>query len=680
MGKCVLECPQCGSYVEASNGFFGMFASKSVNCSCGYVINVKAERMASKECPHCGNIVIYDQMKGDKAICPVCNEKVNTKESMFNVAHFSCPTCSCKISVDKNQKKYTCNLCNTLIDVQEQLAKEKATKDGLASVIKYEGDPDTLIWKHPIEDFNYGSQLIVHESQEAIFFRDGQALDLFGPGRYMLETSQFPLMEKLYPLPSDPEKTFHSEVYFINKSQQMALKWGTSEKITMIDPVSQAPIAIGARGMFNFKVSNSRKLLLKLVGTTKGIVRNDIFGVDEQTSKNHAKDYFRSVIQMGVVTKLADAITENKIDILQIDQQKLQLSANMKEALYPFLDDYGMEITEFLIEGIILPKQGELGYDVVQTLIKLRQANLQKSVIATETDIKLSEMEAKKILEIRTEQNAAEVEKVHQETVAVKGQTEILETQIEGQKKVVSTQAEVEAEKMRMELEMQRKAQMAQIEAQEMIAKGYNQKDVLQADVMKAFAENQPEGGVGMGSIAGDALGMGMNFATMGAMAGLAGNMLGTGAQIGKDMTNAMNGTFAMGAANSSQLRNQSGENVPTQPPLQQIKIATEGWPGMQPDSQGWDCKCGEKGITRKFCPECGTKRPEPVKPDTWDCSCGEKQITSKFCPECGAKRPETVEPDTWDCSCGEKKITSKFCPECGLKRPENIEEGENDE
>lgn len=60
--------------------------------------------------------------------------------------------------------------------------------DVLLSVIKYEGDNDTLIWKYPQEDFNIGSQLIVHESQEAIFFKDGKALDLFGAGRYTLET------------------------------------------------------------------------------------------------------------------------------------------------------------------------------------------------------------------------------------------------------------------------------------------------------------------------------------------------------------------------------------------------------------------------------------------------------------------------------------------------------------
>ena len=66
----------------------------------------------------------------------------------------------------------------------------------IAKVIKYEGDNSTFIRKHPAEDFNSLSQLIVHESQEAVFFMNGQALDLFGPGRYTLETENIPLIGK----------------------------------------------------------------------------------------------------------------------------------------------------------------------------------------------------------------------------------------------------------------------------------------------------------------------------------------------------------------------------------------------------------------------------------------------------------------------------------------------------
>ena len=75
------------------------------------------------------------------------------------------------------------------------MAKEK--EKVALSVIKYEGGNDVLIWKYPEEDFNIGSQLIVHESQEAIFFRDGKALDNFGAGRHTLETSKLSLQMTL---------------------------------------------------------------------------------------------------------------------------------------------------------------------------------------------------------------------------------------------------------------------------------------------------------------------------------------------------------------------------------------------------------------------------------------------------------------------------------------------------
>lgn len=88
----------------------------------------------------------------------------------------------------------------------------------IAAVIKYEGDNSTFVWKHPCEDFNTSTQLIVHESQEAVFFLNGQALDLFGPGRHTLETQNIPLLRHLINIPTDGETAFHCEVYFINKT------------------------------------------------------------------------------------------------------------------------------------------------------------------------------------------------------------------------------------------------------------------------------------------------------------------------------------------------------------------------------------------------------------------------------------------------------------------------------
>ena len=648
MSKFVIECPNCGRYAEAKKGFF---AKKKIECTCGYIINVKTEKLTSRNCPHCGNIVVFDQSKGDKALCPVCHEKINTQAEQTKMAEFSCAQCGIRLQTAKTATTYTCPVCDHVNDVQSRLISEEIRKDGLASIIKYEGDNDTLVWKHPIEDFNYGSQLIVHESQEAIFFRDGQALDLFGAGRYPLETQQLPMLEKAYHLPTDTEGTFHSEVYYFNLVHQMAIKWGTPEKINFLEPLTGAPISLGARGVLNFRVADSRKLLLKLVGTSGKLTRQEL--IDD--GEGHIKSYFRSLIQMIVSTNLANIITAEKLDILQIDQQKMRLSASMHSALQSSFEDYGLVITEFLILGIMLPQQGELGYDALQTILQMRQKDLTKSAIETETEIKLAEMEAKKQLDIRIQENVAEVEVAHRKAVAQKGETSVLEAQYESQRKVAETTGDVQAERLHMQLEMERKAQIAQIEAEEMRLKGYNQKDVMQTDVQKAYADalgQMGANGGSAGSMLGDIAGLGVTLGAVGGVMNMTKDamapMMNTGASLVNNATPSVSGWNCTCGTNniSSAFCPNCGLKKPE-------------------EKTGWDCTCGTKNITSAFCPDCGTKKPE--KNLGWNCVCGTKNITSAFCPDCGTKKPE--EKTDWDCTCGAKNIESNFCPNCGNKK-----------
>lgn len=81
-----------------------------------------------------------------------------------------------------------------------------------------------------------------------MFFRDGQALDSLGPGRHTLETQSMPILEKFYKLPTDSTKTFHAEVYFINLTTQMGIKWGTDSKVRVKDPVNGFYVELGAGG------------------------------------------------------------------------------------------------------------------------------------------------------------------------------------------------------------------------------------------------------------------------------------------------------------------------------------------------------------------------------------------------------------------------------------------------
>ena len=608
MAKFVIECPNCGKFAEAKTGFF---ARKKVDCSCGHVINIRTEKLSSRKCPHCGNEVVFDQSKGEKAKCPVCHEPINTMMESSKTVEFACKQCGVRHIVGKNAETYTCPVCDYVNNVPERVRAEQIRNEGLASVIKYEGDADTLVWKHPIEDFNLGSQLIVHESQEAIFFRDGQALDLFGAGRYTLETQQLPLLEKLYKLPTDPNVTFHSEVYFFNLIHQMAMKWGTPEKVNFMDPLTGAPICLGARGMLNFKIANARKLLLKLVGTGGKLTRQDLM----ENSESHLQQYFRSMIQLNVATYMAEVITSEKLDILQLDQQKMRLSAAMLPKLQDSFSNYGLVITEFLVMGFMLPQKGEIGYDSLQKIIKMREKDLEKSRIATETELKLAELDAEKQLKIRIEENVAEVEEAHRKAVTQKGETAVLETQYE-----------LQQERMKKQLELDVMAQTAQIEAEEMRLKGYTQRDVMQADVQKSYAGALGQMGAngGGGGGLGDIAGLGMTLGAMGGVIGLT--------------REAMSPMMNM--------------NTPA--------------PTAAPVANGWNCACGQQNIASNFCPNCGSKKPEPKA--GWNCTCGQQNIASNFCPHCGSKKP--TEEDGWNCACGQQNITSNFCPNCGSKKP----------
>lgn len=138
-------------------------------------------------------------------------------------------------------------------------------------VIKYEGDNSTFVWKYPREDFNTLSQLIVHENQEAVFFMNGQALDLFGPGRYTLKTQNIPLLGRALKLASGGISPFHCEVYFINKTEQMSIKWGTDTRVQFIEPTYRFPLSLGAPGEMSLQAVDSKRLLVKLVGTEDGL-------------------------------------------------------------------------------------------------------------------------------------------------------------------------------------------------------------------------------------------------------------------------------------------------------------------------------------------------------------------------------------------------------------------------
>ena len=192
--------------------------------------------------------------------------------------------------------------------------------------------------------------------------------------------------------------------------------------------------------------------------------------------------------------------------------------------------------------------------------------------------------------------------------------------------KVISAQGDADVTRIRAEAEAEAYRMQAQAEAAEMQMKGYTYQ---QETARQVGVEAMKSGGAaGAASLAGDMMQLGVGLGTVGSVIGMTKDALAPTAQAAAGM----------------------GSAIP---------------------ADTWDCACGNKGVSSKFCPECGAKRPEMRPEAGWICPmCGKRGITSRFCPECGAKEPE---PDVWDCpGCGQKGLTGKFCPNCGRKREEN--------
>ena len=597
MSKFIIACPICHNFAKASTGFF---ASKHVRCSCGNIINVKTDRMSTMNCMSCGNNVVYDQAEGKEAKCPVCHAKLIADGTFSNLVHFRCAVCGCQLHADKAAASIVCPVCDSLCDVQQEIKKAEMRDIGMPAVISYEGDNTTFVWKHPMTDFVTGSTLIVHESQEAIFFRNGEALDSFGPGRYTLETGILPRMNQLYRLPVQGQP-FHAEVYFVNLTTQMGIKWGTPSKIGLFDPATGLHVELGASGSFNLRVSDARRLLIKLVGTTGGLIQSDLFqsgnasasvqvgGIAVTASASVNAGYFRTMIATKVKGNLAKIIKANRINVLELDEHVDSISLSLRDAINPELAEYGLEMPEFYIANIVMPEDDP-------NFRQMKQQHAEMYLRTQEEKIRKAEAEA-----------AYERKAVEAQTAA--------------RMKVIGAQGEAEAARITGQAQADVYRMQAEAEAAEMRMKGYTYQ---QETARQVGVEAMRSGNAGVSGIAGEAMQIGVGLGVVGGVIGMTHDAI--------------------------------------QPVMQTIGEEAQST-HQAAQSEGWNCSCGKTGITSKFCPECGTKKPEPLRP--WDCACGEKGITSRFCPNCGNKRPET-----WDCpNCGKKGINSRFCPECGTKR-----------
>ncbi len=196
------------------------------------------------------------------------------------------------------------------------------------------------------------TQLIVQESQEAILFRDGQALDRFGPGRHTLATDNIPVLGRLLNLPSGGESPFKASVWFVNKVHVLDVKWGTASPMQIRDPEYKIPVPVRAYGQFGVRIADSRKFLVRLVGTRPQLDRETLVSS------------FKGLILNRIGDLIASCLVKKKINIFEVSAYLGEMADESVERLKSVFDDYGIEVVNFYVGSVNVPEDDPAVIDI----------------------------------------------------------------------------------------------------------------------------------------------------------------------------------------------------------------------------------------------------------------------------------------------------------------------------
>ena len=218
----------------------------------------------------------------------------------------------------------------------------------LYDIIEYINNDNLLAYKHPCEDFNTNSKLIVRESQVAIFVKNGKICDVFSAGRYNLKTENIPILKKLINIATKGETSFSAEVYFFDTTDIMSVKWGTACPMELQDSRYNVILKVGASGEAMFSISNCENFLRKILGT-KG-----------SFDKAWLIEFFRGLINTYIKNCLSDAVTKENISILQINSKLMTISETTNSFINSKLEEFGVYVKNLVMENVIIQEDDSL--------------------------------------------------------------------------------------------------------------------------------------------------------------------------------------------------------------------------------------------------------------------------------------------------------------------------------
>lgn len=207
---------------------------------------------------------------------------------------------------------------------------------------------DTLVYRFPVagQEIKNGAQLIVRESQAAVFVFEGQVADVFTPGKYEIDGGNTPILSKLGAWKYGFNSPFKSEVYFVNTKQFTDMKWGTSNPVMMRDN-DFGIVRLRAFGAYSLRVTDPAGFIKEIAGTNAHFQTEDIDGQ----------------LKRAIVTEFSDALGELKIPALDLAAQYKEIGEKIRSLINEDFNSWGLEVTKFFVENISLPPEVEEAMD-----------------------------------------------------------------------------------------------------------------------------------------------------------------------------------------------------------------------------------------------------------------------------------------------------------------------------
>ncbi len=205
-----------------------------------------------------------------------------------------------------------------------------------------ESGDGTLAWRFPMQDMEIqtGAQLVVRETQLALFVNEGQLADQFGPGTHKLTTQTLPVLTYLKNWDKLFESPFKSDVYFFSTRQQIDQKWGTPQPITIRDKDFGA-VRLRAFGNYAYRVADPKLLHTEISGTRASYTAADLDGQ----------------LRGLVLQNISNAIAASGVPFLDLAANQAMFADALARELAPAFARIGLKLETITVQNVSLPEE-----------------------------------------------------------------------------------------------------------------------------------------------------------------------------------------------------------------------------------------------------------------------------------------------------------------------------------